>query len=111
MPLSDRPTALGIIKSPNAFAELPTVRAGAWAALKAARGHTSDLDSMAYILLDTHRVPITAKTIVDTRKQIETALDKIDVSCPPRQIPIKQRKNNHARPISLTIDPYGGDAA
>ncbi len=100
-----------VVCNPNTFAEQPAIRAAAWAAMKAARGHASDLDSMAYILLDTHRAPISAKTIVDTRKQIETALDKIDIRCPPRQIPIKQRKKNHAHPISHTITPQGGDAA
>jgi hypothetical protein len=111
MPLSDRPTALGIIKNPNAFAEQPTVRAAAWAAMKVARGQTVDLDSMAYILLDTHRAPITAKTIADTRGQIETALDETTPQNVPRQIRIKQRVNNHARTIGHIMAPHGGDAA
>jgi hypothetical protein len=100
-----------VVCNPNDFADQPTVRAAAWAAMKVARGHSVDLDSMAYILLDTHRAPVTAKTIADTREQIETALDETTPQNVPRQIRIKQRVSNHARTIGHTIAPHGGDAA
>lgn len=111
MPYAKECFARDIITNPNRFADQPTVRAAAWAAMKVARGQTVDLDSMAYTLLDTHRVPVTAKSIADTREQIETALDETTPQNIPRQIRIKQRVSNHARAIGHTMAPHGGDAA
>lgn len=100
-----------VICNPNDFADRPAVRASAWSVLKVALGHSVDLDSMAYILLDTHRVPITAKSIADTRKQIETALDETSPHNAPRQIRITQRVRKYALSIGCPLAPHGGDAA
>ncbi|MEH6522592.1 hypothetical protein [Sulfitobacter sp.] len=100
-----------IITNPNDFTDQPILRAAAWAAMMTARNNAISLNSMAYTLLDTHRVPVTAKTIADTREQIETALDETTPQNVPRQIRIKQRVCNHALTIGHTMGPHGGDAA
>ncbi len=108
--LSRTKSAHEIITNPNDFADQPTVRAAAWAAMKVAQGHSVDLDSMAYILLDTHRAPITAARIADTREQIETALDETHPQNPSRRIRIKQRVRNHAQANGYDVAQTGSTA-
>lgn len=87
--------ALHIITHPNDFEAEPAVRAAAWAAMKQARGQTADLDSMAHILLETHRATITAQAIAQVRQTIEGALDTDRLHNIPQRIRVSQRIRSH----------------
>ena len=104
-------TARNIIQNPDTFGCDPILRAAAWAAAKQARGHTVDLDSMAFILLDTHRASITAETITQTRQKIETALDDTTTHSPILMARVTQKVRGLKAKLGLTRRPYGGDAA
>lgn len=83
-------TARDIIQNPDTFGCDPILRAAAWAAAKQARGQTVDLDSMAFILLDTHRATITVEKISQTRQKIETALDDTTTHSPIQMARVTQ---------------------
>jgi hypothetical protein len=108
---STEQTAFDIIRNPNTSAADLILRAGAWAALKQARGQTVDLDNMAYILLETHRAPITAASIATARWQIEHALGETHPHGPAQMARIRTATRSIAQAKGYPHGPYGGDAA
>jgi hypothetical protein len=99
-----------IIETPNDFAALPIVRAAAWADAMHSRGCAVNLDSMAFNLLDTHRVTINPQAIASTRKQIETALTDNSACTPVQQARISQTVRAIAQEKGYHLGPYGGAA-
>jgi hypothetical protein len=108
---STEQTAFDIIRNPNTSAADLILRAGAWAALKQARGQTVDLDNMAYILLESQRAPITATSIAAVRHRIENVLLDMTAHSPAQMARIRTATRSIAQAKGYPHGPYGGDAA